>query len=77
MDTAEAFGKITLYATDNQGGSVSEYLGYTDINLFDSTTEASLASAVKAFAQQVNLLTTNTYRKTDLTYNVELDTFEP
>lgn len=77
MDTADAWAKITLYATDNQGGAVSENLGYTDINLFDSTTPASLAAAVKSFAQQINLLTTNTYRKTDMTYTVELDTFEP
>lgn len=77
METADALGKIVLSAVDNQGGSVNENLGYTNINLFDSTTPSSLASALKTFAQQINLFTTNTYSKTDVTYTVNLDTFEP
>ena len=77
MNTAEPFAKISLYATDNQGNSVTEYLGYTDINLFDSTTATSLASALKNFAQDINYLTTNTYKRSDVSYSVELDTFTP
>lgn len=73
----ELFGKITLYAVNNQGGTVTENLGYTDINLCNSETPSSLVSAIRGFAQQINLLTTNTYTRTDVTYNVNLDTFEP
>ena len=77
MNTAEPFAKITMYATDSQGNSVSEYLGYTDINLFDSSTASSLISALKTFGQDMNLLTTNTYRRSEVNYSVELDTFTP
>ena len=77
MNTAEPFAKITMYATDSQGNSVSEYLGYTDINLFDSSTASSLVSALKTFGQDINLLTNNTYRRSEVNYSVELDTFTP
>lgn len=77
MNTAEPFAKITMYATDSQGNSVSEYLGYTDINLFDSSTASSLVSALKTFGQDINLLTNNTYKRSEVNYSVELDTFTP
>ena len=77
MNTAEPFAKITMYATDSQGNSVSEYLGYTDINLFNASTASSLVSALKSFAQDINGLTTNTYRRSEVNYSVELDTFTP
>lgn len=77
MDTADAFAKITLYSTDNQGGAVSENLGYTDINLFDANTPSSLASALKNFPMLINNFTTNTYRRSEVNYSVELDTFQP
>lgn len=77
MNTAEPFAKISLYSTDSQGNSVSEYLGYTDINLFSSSTASSLASALKTFGQDINALTTNTYKRSEVSYSIELDTFTP
>ena len=77
MNTATPFAKISLYSTDTQGNSVTEYLGYTDINLFSASTQTSLASALKTFAQDINALTTNTYKRSDASYSVDLDTFTP
>lgn len=72
---ADVTGKITLYSNSTESTKVTENLGYTHANVFE-TGGASIAQQLKNFSQLVNALTTNTYDKTQLTYEVNLDTFE-
>ena len=68
-------GKIVLNSQSPSLTKVTETLGYTHANLFVSG-GTSYATLIKRFGQKVNYMTTNTYDKTLINYEVELDTYE-
>jgi len=63
-------GKITMYATDGRANAVTENLGYTDINLMDSSTQSSLASTIADFVHNVAAMTGNNFQRTAVTYEI-------
>ena len=68
-------GKIVLNSVSPTTSKVTENLGYTHANLF-VTGGSSYATLIKRYGQRVNFLTTNTYDRTVINYEVELDTYE-
>lgn len=70
----EVFGKITTVSS-KAGSNINETLGYTDINVYDATSEEWIRKLQQFTTGQV-ALTTNTYTKSAITYEVQLDTLE-
>lgn len=65
------FGKITVYASDPNANNFTENVGYTTANV---TNDSIAASAIKTFGQAlIGLVTSNSYQKTVVTYEVEVD----
>lgn len=62
--------KITMHATDGAANAVTENLGYTDYNLLDSATQASVASVVAEFVHAVAAVTENNFVRTSITYEI-------
>lgn len=66
--------KISSVATDNEGTKVTEQLGYTTADVFDN---AEARTTIKTFVQSVTALTTNTFVKAAVNYEIDLDTYSP
>lgn len=62
--------KITMHATDGNANAVVENIGYTDYNLLDSSTQASVASTVADFVHAVAAVTGNNFVRTAITYEI-------
>lgn len=70
----DIYGKITTSATKQDGSAVTENLGYTKVNPFNAGSASHIA-AIKQLGMAVTGLTTNFYKKTNITYEVNLDTW--
>lgn len=71
-----ATGKVTLEMTNPTDGSkITENLGFVTFNAMDASQKTN-AEAIQTFAGGISELTTNTYSKTVITYEVDLDTLE-
>lgn len=68
----DIYGKIITSATKQDGSAVTENLGYTKVNPFDAGSASSI-TAIRQLGQAVTGLTTNFYKKTNITYEVNLD----
>lgn len=64
-------GLIKVSSRDTSDKIINENVGYV---MADVTATASLAAAVKSYGQALVSLTDNTYRSTNVTYDVNLDT---
>lgn len=64
-------GLIKVSSRDVNDKIINENVGYV---MADVTASASLAAAVKSYGQALVHLTTNSYRATNVTYDVNLDT---
>lgn len=66
--------KISSVATDSEGTKVTEQLGYTSADVFDNS---EARTTIKNFVQSVTALTTNTFVKAAVNYEIDLDTYSP
>lgn len=66
--------KVSSLAIASNGDKISETLGYTEANVFNDETARG---TIKYFVQSVTALTTNTFSKALVTYEVDLDVFTP
>lgn len=76
MEVPDVLGKITLNARDTTGSPFSENLGYTDINVLNPSTADTLAAVLQSFPENIAALTTGTYIKGTVTYEVDLSQLE-
>lgn len=67
-------GKVQSVATDSQGNRVNEVLGYTSADVMN---DATANTTLKTFMQSLTSLTLNTYVKSIVDYEIELDTNVP
>ncbi len=75
---AQVFAKLTISGTDTRANTVNETLGYTDINIFDASTDAQVVNALQDFVGgYMQELTTNVVKSASYSVDVDILNYEP